>query len=81
MIHWSSKSSTIDSSSKSETMFDFVKGVSAGEEVVDVWCQREVFMWGTWKERTDGKREGFLYRFVIGVHLCLLQIQTWLSSQ
>ncbi|KAK0462579.1 Metallo-dependent hydrolase [Desarmillaria tabescens] len=54
-----------------ETAFDFVKGVYAGkgvETIVDVWCEPEVFMRGTWKELADGKWEGIQYRFVIGVH-------------
>ncbi|KAK0199546.1 hypothetical protein DFS33DRAFT_1388510 [Desarmillaria ectypa] len=54
-----------------ETVFDFVKGVYAGKGVgtiVDVWCEPEVFMRGTWKALADGKWEGIEYRFVIGVH-------------
>ncbi|SJL11823.1 uncharacterized protein ARMOST_15234 [Armillaria ostoyae] len=56
---------------KYETAFDFVEGVYAGkgvETIVDVWCEPEVFMRGTWKELADGKWQGIQYRFVIGVH-------------
>ncbi|KAK0429873.1 hypothetical protein EV421DRAFT_1913836 [Armillaria borealis] len=45
---------------KYETAFDFVEGVYAGkgvETIVDVWCEPEVFMRGTWKELADGKWE------------------------
>ncbi|PBK82694.1 Metallo-dependent hydrolase [Armillaria gallica] len=54
-----------------ETAFDFSEGVYARkgvETIIDVWCEPEVFMTGTWKELADGKWEGVQYRFVIGVH-------------
>ncbi len=43
---------------KYETAFDFVEGMYAGkgvETIVDVWCELEVFMTGTWKEMGNGR--------------------------
>ncbi len=60
-----------------ETALDFVEGVYAGREVetiVNVWCEPEVFMQGTWKELADGKREGIQYRFVIGAYCYYFQL-------
>ncbi|PBK93077.1 hypothetical protein ARMGADRAFT_1046115 [Armillaria gallica] len=50
-----------------ETAFDFIEGVYTGkgvEMIVNVWCEPEVFMQGTWKELVDGRWEGIQYRFV-----------------
>ncbi len=47
-----------------ETAFDFINGIYASkgvETIVDVWCEPEVFMQGTWKELVDGKWEGIQY--------------------
>ncbi len=59
------------------TAFDFAEGVYTGkgvETIVDVWCEPEVFMQGTWKELADGKWEGVQYRFVIGAYFCSLKL-------
>ncbi len=62
MIHWSSKSSTIYSSSKSETMFAFVKGVYAGKGDDGCVVPAGSIHVGTWKELADRKWEGIQYR-------------------
>ncbi len=61
-----------------ETAFDFAEGVYARkgvETIVDVWCEPEVFMQGTWKELADGKWEGVQHWFVIGAYFYSFRLQ------
>ncbi len=39
-------------------MFGFVQGVYAGETIINVWGEPEVFLRGTWTVLADGKWDG-----------------------
>ncbi len=60
-----------------EFAFDFLEGVytvKGVETIVDVWCEPEVFMQGTWKELADEKWEGIQYRFVTSAYSCSFRL-------